>query len=141
MTDRSIRRAIERKAKKLERKRLQNTLPSEARLEANRANAQLSTGPRSENGKAKSSLNAIKTALTGSTILLPADDTAAYQRHLEAFEQEFHPVGLRECELGQSIADTWWRLRRIPVLEMALFAKGRIEFGRASCRERVSKQV
>src|SRR5882757_3801626 len=76
MTDRSVRRAIERKAKKLERKRLQNALPSEACLEANRANAQLSTGPRSENGKAKSSLNAVKTALTGSTVLLPADDTA-----------------------------------------------------------------
>jgi hypothetical protein len=38
------------------------------------------------------------------------------------------PVGPRECELAQSIADTWWRLRRIPALEMALFAKGRIEF-------------
>jgi hypothetical protein len=115
---RTIRRAIERKAKKLESKR----------LEANRANAQLSTGPKSEEGKAKSCLNAVKTALTGSTVLLPSDDTAEYQRHLEAFEQELQPVGLRECELVQSIADTWWRLRRIPAMEMALFAKGRIEF-------------
>ena len=56
MTARSIRRAIERKAKKIERKRLQSEPPSEARLDANRANAQLSTGPRSEDGKAKSSL-------------------------------------------------------------------------------------
>jgi hypothetical protein len=128
MSPRTIRRAIERKAKKIERKRLQSEPLSEVRLEANRANAQLSTGPRSEDGKAKSSLNAVKTALTGSTVLLPADDTAEYQRHLEAFEQEFQPVGLRECELVQSIADTWWRLRRIPALEAALFAKGRLEF-------------
>jgi hypothetical protein len=128
MSPRTIRRAIERKAKKLERKRLQSEPPSETRLEANRANAQLSTGPRSEDGKAKSSLNAVKTALTGATVLLPADDTAEYQRHLDAFEQEFRPVGLRECELVQSIADTWWRLRRIPTLEAALFAKGRLEF-------------
>lgn len=128
MSPRTIRRAIERKAKKLEQKRLQSQPPSEARLEANRANAQLSTGPRSEDGQAKSSLNAVKTALTGSTVLLPADDTAEYQRHLDAFEQEFQPVGLRECELVQSIADTWWRLRRIPALEAALFAKGRLEF-------------
>ena len=118
MSPRTIRRAIERKAKKLESKR----------LEANRANAQLSTGPRSEDGKATSSLNAVKTALTGSTVLLPADDTAEYQRHLDAFEEEFQPVGLRECALVQSIADTWWRLRRIPTLEAALFAKGRLEF-------------
>jgi len=113
-----FRRAIERKAKKLESKRLL----------ANQANAQLSTGPTSEEGKAKSCLNAVKTALTGCTVLLPSDDTAEYQRHLDAFEQEFQPVGLRECELVQSIADTWWRLRRVPALEMALFAKGRIEF-------------
>jgi hypothetical protein len=128
MSPRTIRRAIERKAKKIERKRLQSEPPSEARLDANRANAQLSTGPRSEDGKANSSLNAVKTALTGSTVLLPADDVAEYQRHLDAFELEFQPVGLRECELVQSIADTWWRLRRIPTLETALFAKGRLEF-------------
>lgn len=98
------------------------------RLEANRANAQLSSGPRTEEGKAKPSLNAIKTGLTGRTVLLPGDDAAGYQRHLAAFEEEFQPAGLRECELVQSIADTWWRLCRIPALEMALFAKGRIEF-------------
>ncbi|HEY3454240.1 MAG TPA: hypothetical protein VGK64_06515 [Bryobacteraceae bacterium] len=128
MTARSIRRAMERKAKKLEKKRLQAETPSEARLLANRANAQLSTGPRSEEGRAKSSLNAVKTALTGRTVLLPSDDTAEYERHLAAYAEEFAPVGLLETNLVQSIADTDWRLRRIPALESALFAKGRIEF-------------
>src|SRR6185437_6194490 len=41
---------------------------SEAQLAANRANSQLSTGPTSEAGKAKSSLNAVKTGLTGRTV-------------------------------------------------------------------------
>jgi hypothetical protein len=82
-------------------------------------------------GAPMSSLNAVtavKTGLTSRTVLLPADAAAEYQRHLAAFEQELQPVGPRECELAQSIADTWWRLRRIPALEMAFFAKGRIEF-------------
>jgi hypothetical protein len=82
-------------------------------------------------GAPMSSLNAVtavKTGLTNRTVLLPADAAAEYQRHLAAFEQELQPVGLRECELAQSIADTWWRLRRIPALEMALFVKGRIQF-------------
>jgi len=118
MTARSIRRAMERKAKKLEKKRLL----------ANQANAQLSVGPRTEEGKAKSSLNAIKTGLTGRTVLLPSDDTAAYERHVVAFYDEYQPVGLQECELVQSIADTFWRLRRIPIVETAIFTKGRIEF-------------
>src|SRR5690242_4000949 len=128
MTARSIRRAMERKAKKLEKKRLQAETLSEARLLANQANAQLSTGPRTPEGQAKSSLNAVKTGLTGRTVLLPSDDTAEYERHLAAYADEFAPIGLLETNLLQSIAETDWRLHRIPALESALFAKGRIEF-------------
>ena len=84
--------------------------------------------PRTEEGKAKSALNALKTGLTGRTVLLFAEETPAYQHHLAAFEEEYRPVGLRECELVQSIADTFWRLARIPALETAIFAKGRLEF-------------
>jgi len=142
MTARSIRRAMERKAKKLEKKRLEAETLSEAPLLANQANAldeaailsepktqkTPSTGPRTEEGRAKSSLIAVKTALTGRTVLLPSDDTAEYERHLAAYVEEFAPVGLLETNLVQSIADTDCRLRRIPALESALFAKGRIEF-------------
>jgi hypothetical protein len=112
---------MERKAKKLEKKRLL----------AKPADVQLPTGPQTvEEGKAKSSLNAVSTwtGLTGRTVLLPSDDTAEYDRHLAAYAEEFAPVGLLETNLVQSIADTDWRLRRIPALESALFAKGRIEF-------------
>ena len=42
---------------------------SEARLAANRENAQKSTGPKTPEGKAKSSLNAVKCGLTGNTVL------------------------------------------------------------------------
>ena len=141
MTARSIRRAAERKARKVAKKeaRLQQangeTEPvetqssvSEARLTANRANAQLSTGPRTATGRAVASLNAVKTGLTGRTVLLPSDDAEAYRQHLAAYENEFKPVGLRECELVQSLADIQWRLQRIPGLEMAIYARGRDEF-------------
>jgi hypothetical protein len=116
MTARSIRRAAERKALK------------SARLAANRANALLSTGPRTEEGKRASSLNAVKTGLTGATVLLSTDDAAEYQRHIAAYEKELQPAGLEERELVQSLADISWRLRRIPALEMAIYAQGRIEF-------------
>jgi hypothetical protein len=101
---------------------------SEAKRTANAANAQLSTGPTSPEGKVKSSLNAVKTGLTGRTVLLPTDDAAAYQHHIAEFEKEFQPVGARECALVQSVADTFWRLDRIPALEFAIYAKGRTEF-------------
>src|SRR4051812_3773634 len=104
---------------------LSSVLPSERRLAANRANAQLSTGPTTSEGKATSSLNAVKTGLTGRTVLLPSEDAAAYQAHVERFQEELKPVGEREIQLVQSLADTQWRLDRIPGLEFGLFALGR----------------
>jgi hypothetical protein len=124
MSPRSIRRAQERKAAKQARK----TAVSEAQFAANQANAQLSTGPTSETGKKTSSLNAVKTGLTGRTVLLSSDDAEAYRRHIAAYEAEYKPLGLRECELVQSLADTQWRLNRIPGLESAIYALGRTEF-------------
>jgi hypothetical protein len=146
MTARSIRRAAERKAAKLARKAAIQLATaaaapspatespdhceeiSAAQLAANRANAQLSTGAKTPAGKAVSSLNALKNALTGRTVLLPTDDAAAYQGHLSAYQEDLQPVGRRESDLVQSIADCAWRLHRIAVLEMSIFAKGTVEF-------------
>jgi hypothetical protein len=100
---------------------------SAAQLAANRANAQLSTGPATETGKAKSSLNAVKTGLTGRTVLLPGDDAAAYERHIQRFFDEHKPDSDAEENLVQSLADTEWRLLRIPALEMGIYALGRLD--------------
>jgi hypothetical protein len=117
MTPRSIRRAAERKASKVARK-----------AAINRENAQLSTGPITEVGKAISSLNALKSGLTGRTVLLSTDEAAQYQIHMQSYEDHFQPIGPEEQALVQSLADTSWRLARIPGLEMAIYAQGRIEF-------------
>lgn len=103
-------------------------MTSAAKLAANQHNAQLSTGPTSEAGKGKSSLNAVKTGLTGQTVLLPGDDAAAYQAHIAQYNQHLLPVGEQEQHLVQSLADTSWRLLRIPALEMGIYALGRLEF-------------
>ncbi len=96
-------------------------------MNTNAANALKSTGPITHEGKAISSLNALKTGLTGRTVLLHSDDAAQYQRHIQDYEKEYQPVGLRERELVQSLADTQWRLQRIPGLEMAIYAQGLAE--------------
>ena len=101
---------------------------SPAQLAANRANAQLSTGPRTPAGLAKSSQNAVKSALTGRTVLLPTDDAAEYTNFLTDFQADLKPVGQAERELVQVIADCFWRLRRIQALEFALYAHGHEQF-------------
>jgi hypothetical protein len=101
---------------------------SPAKLAANRANAQMSTGPKTDFGKAKSALNAVKTGLTGRTILLPNEDAKAYEDHLLKYVDALAPVGEYETQLVQSLAETQWRLGRIPGLESATFALGRIKY-------------
>jgi hypothetical protein len=98
---------------------------SPARLEANRANAQLSTGPATPEGKAKSSLNAVKTGLTARAVLLSPEDAIAYQQHLDRHFTRYAPATDDEKSLVQSIADTEWRLLRIAPLEAGIYALGR----------------
>ena len=138
MNARTIRRAQERSARKLARKvQLSQITPPPQPAAPEHAPAELSetpqartgaTGPTSAAGKAKSSLNALRTGLTGRTVLLPADDANAYTELLTGLADELQPVGLREAALVQSIADALWRLERIPRLEMALFALGQERF-------------
>ncbi len=93
---------------------------SEARLAANRENAQKSCGPVTEEGKAAVRLNALKTGLTGATVVLPAEDTEDYYNHIESYRTLYNPVGPEEKALVQSIADIRWRLNRIPGLEQTM---------------------
>jgi hypothetical protein len=99
-----------------------------AQAAASRLNGALSHGPTSEEGKAVSSLNALKTGLTGRTVLLPSEDAALYEAHLTQFRERYQPVGEQELALVQSLADTHWRVARIPALEMGIYALGRLEF-------------
>jgi hypothetical protein len=107
---------------------MNNNPISDARAEANRANAQHSTGPRTAAGRAKVSLNAVKTGLTGCTVVLPSEDAELYRTHIAGYEKELQPVGIQECHLVQSLADLRWRLNRIPGLEIAIYSYGRAEF-------------
>lgn len=105
-----------------------NQMSSQPQIAANQGNAQLSSGPKTAEGRAKSSLNALKTGLTGHTVLLPTDDAELYEAKLLQQVDKFSPVGEAETALVQSLADTEWRLARIPGLEFGIFALARIEF-------------
>ncbi|MBV8827912.1 MAG: hypothetical protein JO108_01650 [Acidobacteriaceae bacterium] len=104
---------------------------SPAQLAANRATAQKSTDSRTDTGRAASSKNVVKIALTGRTVLLPTDDVEEYAALVTGFERDLNPVGQVERELAQIIADSHWRLRRIQALEHALYAHGHEQFAEA----------
>jgi hypothetical protein len=97
------------------------------RASINRANAQHSTGPRSEAGKQRSSLNALRHGLTGQVIVLPTEDLAAYQRHSQAFLDEYQPKGANETQLVQSLLDTAWQVNRAATIALNLLTLGLTE--------------
>ena len=90
------------------------------RTEINRANSQHSTGPKTQAGKARTSLNALRHGLTGQLIVMPTEDFEAYKRHVASFTDEYDPQGATEAHLVQALADASWRLNRVAVLETNL---------------------
>jgi hypothetical protein len=93
------------------------------RAAINRANSAHSTGPRTDAGKERSSRNAIRHGLTARTAVLPSEDRAAFEQHCRQFFDEYQPATATETHLVQELADTSWRLRRIPLLEANLLGE------------------
>ena len=92
------------------------------RAEINRENAQHSTGPKTEEGKLRSSLNALRHGLTGQVVVMRDEDMQAYERHVQSFTDEYNPQGATEANLVQSLADASWRQNRAAALETNLIS-------------------
>jgi hypothetical protein len=90
-------------------------------IEANRRNAQLSTGPVTEEGKRKSRQNAVRHGLTAETVidaLEDAEDYAAFEMTVTADHDAQSAV---DRELVLRLASLLWRLRRATAIESGLF--------------------
>jgi hypothetical protein len=97
---------------------------SEKQLEANRRNAQRSTGPKTAEGKSNSSRNNLRHGLTGQISLLPTEDREAHDAYCNDLIQGFSPETPMERQLAHSIAEDFWRLNRAVAIETNIFALG-----------------
>ena len=93
-----------------------------ARLAANRRNAQLSTGPKTEEGKARARANAVKHGLTGAGIALPGEDAEAVAALFDAVRDELAPGSVVGAFLAQQVALAMVRCGRAARGEAALVA-------------------
>ena len=94
------------------------TSPS-ARVAANRRNALKSTGPRSEEGKARSRCNALKHGLTAQQLVLPTEDAAAFEERRRAWFDAYQPDGPAQQLLIDRAVQASWRLDRCAKAEAA----------------------
>jgi hypothetical protein len=97
---------------------------SDLQIEANRQNAQRSTGPRTADGKARTASNAIAHGLTGKQLVLPNESPQDFDAFRVGMLSELNPHGELEGALAEKIIADLWRLRRVPVLETAIYRRG-----------------
>ena len=100
---------------------------SQKKLDANRRNAQKSTGPKTPQGKARSSRNAVKHGLLARSIVLkdndPNENPADFDELLQDLTADLQPVGRLQHLLVERIAALHWRLRRAYRFEVQAIQK------------------
>ncbi len=105
---------------------------SPRQLAAQAANAKLSTGPRTEAGRTRSSQNSARHYLTGKKYLVSPERGDEFDRHHNLMLEALAPEGAIECQLAEAIILDQYRLSRARRLEDQIFiqveSESRLEF-------------
>jgi hypothetical protein len=96
-------------------------MASKARTEANRANAQRSTGPKTEAGKQAAKYNRTCHGLAGKQIVLTSESAEAYEALRADLIEAYDPANTAELALIEEIAQNFWRIQRGRALEAETF--------------------
>jgi hypothetical protein len=98
-------------------------MATQSQIDANRRNAQKSTGPTTPEGRAAVRHNALKHGLTAELLIASMEDQPEFDRLCEAFENEYQPIGPTEESLLENLAAAKWRLSRARKTETGFFVK------------------
>jgi len=96
-------------------------MATEAQVVANRRNAEKSTGPRTAEGKAAVSQNAVKHGLLAQADVIRGEDREEFELYREELFWELNPVGTMESRLAERIVSLAWRLRRAERIQNEAF--------------------
>ena len=96
-------------------------MATQAQINANRRNAQKSTGPKTAEGKARSRSNGLRHGLTAQTCMLADEDPNGLLELLEELREKYNPQDTEEEFLIERMAKARWRYNRIMPLEAAVF--------------------
>jgi len=99
-------------------------MASQKQIEANRRNAQHSTGPKSPETKAKTRLNSMRDGFTGQVTTLSDEDRPIFEKFKSDLINGLAPKTVMELSLASSIAWDNWRLNHLRAVEMNMYALG-----------------
>src|SRR5689334_2517780 len=97
-------------------------MSSQLQIDANRRNAQHSTGPRTPEGKAVSRFNALKTGIDAKSQVIRGEDPDQFDSLIRDYYEEWQPATPTECLLVDALARADWQLRRLSRVEAQLWA-------------------
>ena len=101
-------------------------MTTEKQIEANRQNAQDSTGPKTEEGKSVSRMNALKHGILSEEVLMEGEEKASLEELGKRLRTELAPHGELEGLFVDRIVSSAWRLKRAIHVERE-FLKGEYE--------------
>jgi len=110
-------------------------MASQLQIDANRQNAQKSTGPKTTEGKAAVSQNALTHGLTALSACIEGEDKDEFNATRQSFEDELKPAGPVQTLLVEQIVMAAWRLTRIRLIEGGLFQLRSVDDARAIDRD------
>jgi hypothetical protein len=96
-------------------------MSTESQIEANRENAKLSTGPKSEAGKAAAALNNTRHGLAGAFRVLPSESQSEFDELLAILRDEHQPATFTETTLVEGMAQHHWLRQRALNLESSCY--------------------
>src|SRR5579864_2662331 len=102
-------------------------MATQQQIDANRRNAQKSTGPTTPEGRAAVRHNALKHGLTAEILIPGMEDQPEFDRLCDAFETEYQPVGPTEESLLENLVAAKWRLSRARKEETGFFTRRSLE--------------
>jgi hypothetical protein len=93
---------------------------TDAKIQANRLNAQHSTGPRTPQGKARVARNALRHGLLSDQVVLPTEDREEFEVFRDSLLLDLAALGTLEQLLADRYVAQSWRLRRVFGMEACL---------------------
>lgn len=96
-------------------------MTTQAQINANRINAQKSTGPKTPEGKAIAAQNSTIHGLRSTSVLAPTEDPAEFETHRQSILDDLAPVGSMETFYAERIVTLSWHLARAARLQSEMF--------------------
>jgi len=99
-------------------------MPTILQIEANRRNARSSTGPRTDQGKAVSRFNALKTGIDARSHVIPGEDPNVLETLALDYYERFQPAAPEQRYLVDAMISAEWQLRRLRKTEAQIWENG-----------------